>query len=46
MAVAVIGGALVGVTEGLVGFAEFLEFILGRVVARVFVRGNFTASLR
>ncbi len=41
MAVAVVGGAFVGIAERFVGFAEFLELVLGGVVARVFVRVEF-----
>ena len=37
MAETVIGGALVGVLQDLIGLAEFLEFVLGRVVAGIAV---------
>jgi hypothetical protein len=38
MAVAVVGGALVGVAQHLVGLAGLLELLFGRVVAGVAVR--------
>ena len=38
MTVAVISGALLRIDQGLVGLAEFLELILGRVITRVLVR--------
>ena len=38
MPIAVVGGALVGVAQHLVGFAGLLELFLGRVVAGVAVR--------
>ena len=45
VAVAIISGSLVGVAQGLVGFSEFLEFILSGVVARVLVRVEFHRQL-
>ncbi len=38
MAVPVIGGALLVVLQDVIGFADFLEFLLGRLVARIAVR--------
>ena len=38
MAVAVIGRALVGVLQDLVGLVDFLEAVLGIVVARIAIR--------
>ena len=38
VAVLIVGGALLRIAQGLVGFAEFLELFLGGLVARVFVR--------
>ena len=43
--VAVVSGALVRVTKGLVGFPEFLKFLLCLVVAGVFVRVVFHREL-
>ena len=45
VAIAVVGGALVRIAEGLVGLAEFFEFLLRLVVARVFVRMVFDGQL-
>src|SRR4029077_14953626 len=38
VAVAIIGGALVGVLEDLVGFVDFLEAVLGVLVAGIAIR--------
>ena len=38
MAVAVVGGALIGVAQHLVGLAGLLELLLGRMVAGIAVR--------
>ena len=45
MAVAVVGGTFVGIAERFVGFAEFLELVLGGMIARVFVRVEFHREL-
>ena len=37
----VVGGAFLRVADRFVGFAEFLEFLLGGFVARVFIRVIF-----
>ena len=38
MAEAVIGGALLIVLQDVIGFVDFLEFVLGRLVARIAIR--------
>ena len=43
--VAVIGGALIRVAQSLIGLAEFFEFLLRLVIARVFVRMVFDSQL-
>ena len=43
--VAVVGGALIRVAEGLVGLTEFFEFLLRLVVAGVFVWMVFDGQL-
>jgi hypothetical protein len=45
VAVAVICGAFLVVAEHVVGFADFLEFVLGALVARIFVRVIFDREL-
>ncbi len=49
VSVLVVGGAFLGVADGFVGFAEFLEFFLGGLVAGVFVGvvfdGEFAVGL-
>ena len=41
VAVLVVGGALLGVAQNLIGMAELLEIFLGGLVAGVFVRMKF-----
>ena len=45
MAVLIVGGALLRIAQGFVGLAEFLEFFLGGLVARIFVRVKFHGQL-
>ena len=45
VAVLVVGGAFLRVAQRLVGLAEFLEFFLGLLVARIFVRMKFHGQL-
>ena len=45
VAKAVVGRALVGVAEHLVGLAEFLELVLGGLVAGIFVGMKFHREL-
>ena len=45
MAVAIVGGALLVVHEDVVGFAEFLEFLLRVRVVRIFVGMKFDREL-
>ena len=45
VAVLVVGGALLRVAQDFVGFAEFLEFFLGRLVAGILVRMKFDRQL-
>ena len=45
MAVAIVGGALVGAAEDFVGLAELLELFLGGVIAGIFVRMKFDREL-
>ena len=42
---ALIGGALVGVLQNLIGLAKFLEFVFGRVVAGVAIGMAFHRQL-
>ena len=45
VAVLVVGGAFLRVAQRLVGLAQFLEFFLGGLVARIFVRVKFDGQL-
>ena len=45
MAEAIVGRAFVGIHQDVIGFAEFLEFLLGVRVVRVFVRMKFDREL-
>ncbi len=45
MAVLIVGGAFLRIAQRFVGFAKFLEFFLGGVVARIFVRVIFYGEL-
>jgi len=40
MAEAIVRGAFVGIDEDIVRLAQLLEFLLGRVIARVFCPGG------
>ena len=45
VAVLVVGGAFLRIAQRLVSLAEFLEFFLGGLVARIFVRMKFHGQL-
>ena len=45
VAIAIVGGALIRIHQDVVGFAEFLEFLFGAGVVRVFVRMKFDREL-
>ena len=45
MAVLIIGGALLRVTQGFVGFAKFLKFFFGRFIPRIFIGVEFDCEL-
>ena len=45
VAVLIVSGAFLRVAQGLVSLAEFLEFFLGGLVARIFVRMIFYGEL-
>ena len=45
MAKAIVGGALVGIHQDVVGFAELFEFLLGVRIVRILVRMKFDREL-
>ena len=45
VAIAIVGRAFVGIHEDVVGFAEFLELLLGVRVVRILVRMKFDREL-